>query len=567
MTDLQRIARPVFLNFIDREIDRSSDGSRPEHVDRWILQTLVVGHVAGMSINLHPLTMYLSGRAELALFVEKLNDHNILLNTSSDTDTAAFVHSRQKMYAASKDSVPMFFRDVEATLKFKVHKTNTFSMTDRIRSDIFGFSGRNLSEFAIMALEGDKRSFILDIDQVQGIVFKNKDAAITVENLLSLGELSSFGHDFIQAGRRVLSSLYYQHYCYHNHTATMTGVPGMQAIVQDLSLFPHYDLPVLTQFLNALGFSARPVTVDYRPEELFQEYYSDEHWLFVETLHAFIAACFAQAKAELSVTNVDQDKVQSLRSATSLLISRYMYAGALPGIFRLPSAKAHYTEGARWMMQAAFSAATSNGVFRDTWQSALITRRYLPPVGFADFDLKLRKIRDRLYEEPNLSALEISNAMQVLSPLLNFAGQLLSDNLIDRSISEEMFQSQLRQFLRMHPGIGETLLEHPHVGAGIADLLVNGIPIELKCLADKTLGLRDCKKYVDQTLSYASSLGRKISVLCVLDCSKKDRPPLLAEDCIDVVVADETRSRPVVVVILMQANLRPSSLFSRARSI
>jgi hypothetical protein len=130
-------------------------------------------------------------------------------------------------------------------------------------------------------------------------------------------------------------------------------------------------------------------------------------------------------------------------------------------------------------------------------------------------------------------------------------------------IAESEFQKRARQFLRSQPRIGAELEEHAHVTGGITDLSFRGIRIEPKSESGKRLALGDCNQFVGQTTSYAVGTGKRLGVLCVLDCSKKGQPPFPVEDGIGVLAYEQGGSTVYVITILLQGNLARPSSFSR----
>src|SRR5262249_40304318 len=154
--------------------------------------------------------------------------------------------------------------------------------------------------------------------------------------------------------------------------------------------------------------------------------------------------------------------------------------------------------------------------------------------GYANLDVKIMEVRDRLRQTPGVLQQELLDALILLAPVANYAGQVVQDNLYDAVVSEAEFQNRMRLFLRSHPTVGGGLEEHPHAAGGITDLSFKGLRLELKSESDKPLTLDDCKKFVGQTASYAVASGKRIALLCVLDCSKKERAPFPVEDGIGI---------------------------------
>ena len=186
-----------------------------------------------------------------------------------------------------------------------------------------------------------------------------------------------------------------------------------------------------------------------------------------------------------------------------------------------------------------------------------------PITGYANLDRKLVEVRDRLRQTPGVSQQELMDALTLVALVANYAGQVVQDNLFNEAVSENEFQNRVRMFLRSHPKIGSGLEEHPRAGAGITDLSFKGIRLELKAESDKAMTLADCQKYVGQTASYAVASGKRIAVLCVLDCSKKERSPFPIEDGLGILMDQQGESITFVITILMQGNLAMPSSLSR----
>jgi len=124
-----------------------------------------------------------------------------------------------------------------------------------------------------------------------------------------------------------------------------------------------------------------------------------------------------------------------------------------------------------------------------------------PITGYPNLDVKIIEVRDRLRQTPGILQQELLDALKLLAPVANYAGQVVQDNLYDSVMSEGEFQKRVRSFLRGHPMIGAGLEEHPRAAGGITDLSFKGIRLELKSESDKPLTLDGCKKFVGQAAS------------------------------------------------------------------
>ena len=184
-----------------------------------------------------------------------------------------------------------------------------------------------------------------------------------------------------------------------------------------------------------------------------------------------------------------------------------------------------------------------------------------PITGYRNLDQKILEVRDRLRQTPGVLQQDLLDALILLAPIANYAGQVVQDNLYTDVVSETDFQNRIRSFLRSQPVIGASLEEHPRAGGGITDLSFRGIRLELKSESKRSMVLEDCQQFVGQAASYAVASGKRIAVLCVLDCSKKDRAPFPTEDGLGILMDQQGSSTTFVITVLLQGNLtRPSNL-------
>ena len=140
-------------------------------------------------------------------------------------------------------------------------------------------------------------------------------------------------------------------------------------------------------------------------------------------------------------------------------------------------------------------------------------------------------------------------------------GQAVQDKRYPKPIDEAAFQADLQAFLRSNAAIGSELEIQGEVAGGKVDLSFRGIKIELKSERSKRLLPDDCKKFAGQAASYAVGAGRRIALLCVLDCSPKTVAPFPVADGLTIIPV-ESGTRPIYVLCcLFQGGLaRPSDL-------
>ncbi len=182
-----------------------------------------------------------------------------------------------------------------------------------------------------------------------------------------------------------------------------------------------------------------------------------------------------------------------------------------------------------------------------------------PISGYPAIDRRIIEIRNAL-RHSSVTDSEVKDALTVLIPLCNLAGRTVQDAEFDRRFTEAEFQSEVRAELRRKPEIGVELDEHASAAGGITDLSFHGVPIELKSEPRNLLRLADCEQFVDQTVSYAVAKGKRVGILCVLDCSPKTSPPQPADAGIGIFHRSTDAGPVAICVVLIQGHLaRPSS--------
>jgi hypothetical protein len=183
--------------------------------------------------------------------------------------------------------------------------------------------------------------------------------------------------------------------------------------------------------------------------------------------------------------------------------------------------------------------------------------------GYRNLDTKIVSLRDQLRGQRMVTPEELGDILLLLGALANYAGRALQDNLVPEIWDEQRFQRELRDDLRRRADIGGRLEEHPHAGGGETDLSLGGVRLELKSVRDRTYRLADCEAFVDQTVSYAVATGKRVALLCVLDCSPKHTPPFPADEGLGIFQRGTSGPPVCVVTVLVQGNLARPSEHSR----
>ena len=181
--------------------------------------------------------------------------------------------------------------------------------------------------------------------------------------------------------------------------------------------------------------------------------------------------------------------------------------------------------------------------------------------GYASADKKILQLRDAARAAGNVASGDFDNALRIFVALVNLAGRALQDADLDGVTPEDKFQDYVRADLRRNRRIGADLDEHAEGGGGITDLSYKGVPIELKSESSKPVTAESCNAFVEQTAAYAIAKGKRIGLLCVLDCSPKRSAPEPLESGMHVIVRNTTSGPVQVLLVIVQGNLtRPSRL-------
>lgn len=184
-----------------------------------------------------------------------------------------------------------------------------------------------------------------------------------------------------------------------------------------------------------------------------------------------------------------------------------------------------------------------------------------PLTGYSELDSKITQLREQLRLEPLISQTDIRDLLALLTPVANLMGQAVQDKRYPKAIDEAAFQVDFQAFLRANSAIGSALEVQSEVAGGKVDLSFRGIRIELKSERTKRLLPDDCRKFAEQAASYAVGSGRRVALLCVLDCSPKTVAPFPVADGLTIIPVDGGTSPVYVVSCLLQGGLaRPSDL-------
>jgi hypothetical protein len=141
----------------------------------------------------------------------------------------------------------------------------------------------------------------------------------------------------------------------------------------------------------------------------------------------------------------------------------------------------------------------------------------------------------------------------------------------DVRVTEAAFHDELERMLRADPELEGRLSRRDAVAGGFDDLLHDDVIAELKVARDKPVNIEDCARYLGQPTQYGVGRGSQLSVLVVLDHSRKDAPPGVLENYIGWLQPrlhglDDPRYPSLVGVLIINTNLPIPSAWSSART-
>jgi hypothetical protein len=130
-------------------------------------------------------------------------------------------------------------------------------------------------------------------------------------------------------------------------------------------------------------------------------------------------------------------------------------------------------------------------------------------------------------------------------------------------VTEAQFHDELERRLRDDETLGGRLTRRDAVAGGFDDLLHDTIIAELKVERRKAVSVADCAKYLGQPVQYGVGCGSQLSILVVLDHSRKHAPPGVIENYVGWLQPalhgmDDPRYPSMVGVLIINSNPVPS---------
>jgi nucleoside phosphorylase len=359
--------KPIFLHFLNREAAEAIDWN-PKHAGVVsILNVLLLTNCSRLTVNISQMLEFASDKPVLISKLAELFQNEILFTTSSSNNVAEFIESRKRLYNRTPKRYPMYFEHEDTAQRFSISQNNSFSMTDNLRRDLLNVSEGELALFARRARAEDIRIFLENLSAFQKIIYKEEHLPITkstINAIANSGDLSSVA---LNSCGRIFSALYNEHYAARNNNATCSGVYG-RGFEDDLTDFPHYDVPVLRSLISSLGWQEIKLPRAPKKIELYGSYGNFEHRVFVQHIHAFLHACAAQVSQNLgdvSEYRAIPSERQSIITLANNLLDHKRCHGTPENIINF------YNVTCEWIQKAAVFACERYSAFDATWKAVM----------------------------------------------------------------------------------------------------------------------------------------------------------------------------------------------------
>lgn len=290
-------ARPVFLDFVNREASRGTGQIRDESCDIDILRTLITALPYGLSANISQLTEYSHDRPYLLKTLMKLMTAGIVDVTSSAGSMDEFLGDVQGRYSHVPDRYPFYFGGYKEFESIEIGTRNDFSMTRMLGRSLLSYEPGNFQRDLIRANRNDQVAFDHGHRSVISKIFNREELAITRDLFeTNIGNVQMSSAE-IDAASRIVSSLYMQLYADKRGLATPTGIPNFP-FTDIAANFPSFDYPILRFAIVAVG--GAKLLQKIPTEEMIEHYKSTSHLNFSYYLEAFLESCVTMLRSGLS---------------------------------------------------------------------------------------------------------------------------------------------------------------------------------------------------------------------------------------------------------------------------
>lgn len=190
----------------------------------------------------------------------------------------------------------------------------------------------------------------------------------------------------------------------------------------------------------------------------------------------------------------------------------------------------------------------------------------------SQMDQRLLELYDPLHDDLTLDADDVASFCRLFTACVRAAHSIMFDAAFraGRNITEQQFHDALEERLRNDPELEGRLTRRDPVGGGYDDLLHDDVIAELKVEKKTPRTVDDCARYVGQPTQYGVGRGSRLSILVVLDHSRKAAPPAVLENYIGWLHPahhglEDPRYPSRVGVLIINTSWRLPSSWSRRR--
>jgi hypothetical protein len=150
----------------------------------------------------------------------------------------------------------------------------------------------------------------------------------------------------------------------------------------------------------------------------------------------------------------------------------------------------------------------------------------------AQADQRLLKMFADLHDDAMLDDGDIAAFCRFFGACVSAAQGIVFDKTFrsGTNITEKQFHDEFEERLKSDPALEGRLSRRDAVAGGFDDLLHDDIIAELKVEKKTTRSPDDCARYIGQPTQYGVGRGSRLSILVVLDHTKKSAPPVVLEN-------------------------------------
>lgn len=188
-------------------------------------------------------------------------------------------------------------------------------------------------------------------------------------------------------------------------------------------------------------------------------------------------------------------------------------------------------------------------------------------------DQRLLELYDPLHDDTTLDPDDVAAFCRLFTACVSAAQKIMFDGAFrsGRKVSEQEFHDKLEARLLEDPILEGRLSRRDKVAGGFDDLLHDDVIAELKVEKTTPRRVEDCARYIGQPTQYGVGRGSRLSILVVLDQTRKAAPPAVLENHIGWLLPahhglDDPRYPSRVGVLVINTNWPVPSAWSRRRT-